>query len=242
MSTHAPSLDGRLSKTPESGDDASADLSVDSDIRAISREAHELLSQILNDSSDRSASDTTSPSKRKKAPQYDTASDGDDDMEAELGRVADVSDNIKALSAELINAVLTNTSSEVLDPVHESEEQSQLELLAPVGVTCQPMPYYDNQQGSSATNTTMIRFDPAVEELKALRVAIANKDIAPAPPRGRALKKQEPGQLERGVHPAIFSVFVIVWTITVILVDHTRTGMVDYDGKLRLPWIFKAFS
>jgi hypothetical protein len=236
-------------------DDASAmslgDLSLDSDIRAMSREAHDLLNQILNDTSE--STTTTTPAKdapksarRKKGGHQLDISYDDDELEEELDRVNDISDDIKALTAEL-NAVRTNERGEVIAPMlpeptaaAAAENNYQLELLESVALTCAPRVYRDN--GAASDGTKMVRFDPAVEELKALSVAISNKDIAPVPPRGRAMKKEVPGRLENGVDQVILIACIFIWTIVVIIVDQTRTEMMNLDGVLKLPWVFSMFS
>ena len=216
----------RSSSPKKDWDDASGDLSLNSDIRAMSREAHELLNQILNDTSE--SATTKTPAKEPsrsgrrggKSGGHDTSYD-DEEMEDELGRVDDVSDDIRALSAEL-NAVRTNERGEVVAPVPvEPNDNNQLELMAQVTLFCTPGVH---RSASNADDSTqMIRFDPAVEQLKALQVAISNKDIAPAPSRSRAMKKEAPGRLEDGVDQVILIACIFIWTVIVIIVDHTRT-------------------
>ena len=249
-----PSLDDHFAKKSSSAsssskkpswDEASGmslgDLSLNSDIQAMSREAHDLLNQILNDTSDTTtpAKETPTSARRRKGG-YDTSYD--DELEDELDRVNYVSDDIKALSAEL-NAVHTNDKGEVVAPVlAESNDNNQLELLESVELSCTPSL---NRRAATAGNddgTRMVRFDPAVEQLKELRVAISNKDIAPPPPRGRAMKKEEPGRLEDGVDQAIMIACIFIWTLIVIIIDHTRTDMMNAEGVLLLPWVFRMFS
>ncbi|GKY96408.1 hypothetical protein MPSEU_000600300 [Mayamaea pseudoterrestris] len=237
------------SKTKKDWDDASGnslgDLSLDADIQAMSRETHALLNQILNDTSESNSTTPTkskSPRRKKGGENLDTSYDNEE-LEEELHRVDDVSDGIRALSAEL-NAVGTNERGEViaamLPAALAADEHNQLELLESVELTCTPRLYRNNDVSSDGTK--MVRFDPAVEQLKALRVAISNKDIAPVPPRGRALKKELPGRLEEGVDQVILFACIIIWTVIVIIVDHTRMGMMNHDeGTLQHPWIFRLF-
>lgn len=247
-----PSLDEHLEKSSsrshqkKNWDDASAmslgELSLDSDIQAMSREAHALLNQILNETSESQRTETTpGKSRRKKSSDHTDSAYEDEELEEELGRVDDISDDIRALSAEL-NAVRTNELGQVIAPLlSEPTEEDQLELLESVELSCVPKAYRRDAT-SGDTGSKMVRFDPAVEELKALRVAISNKDIAPAPARGRAIKKEVPGRLEDGVDQAIMIVCIFIWTLIVIALDHTRTEMMSRDGVLQLPWVFRIFS